>query len=167
MWSHDYDFLFADTHSSFEVDLIHDMNWDMTAQHTIDLHHYSHEMGDALKTLQENYHPPARTSSPQPYLGVKRLLINPPSPEIYDQDIINTFLRIFATHVAPTFTSFVGFLVRDNILPELVLAMAAVGGLFCGVPQSFTVAKAMYNDARRILLTLVITVPGYFGNVTK
>jgi hypothetical protein len=58
-------------------------------------------------------------------------------------------------HIAPTFSSFVGFKVGEGATSEKILAMAAVGGLFCGTNGSFHVTRTMCSEARRLLFAQV------------
>ncbi|KAH8804407.1 hypothetical protein F5884DRAFT_754016 [Xylogone sp. PMI_703] len=76
-----------------------------------------------------------------------------PALNHYSKPMLNSFLSYFAANVTPTFPVFKGFRVKQNTLPELTLAMAGVGGLFCRVPGNFVVARAMYNGAHRMLAT--------------
>ncbi|KAH8803325.1 hypothetical protein F5884DRAFT_805117 [Xylogone sp. PMI_703] len=78
-----------------------------------------------------------------------------PSFEKFDRDIINYFLTAFMKHIAPTFTSFLGFQVDEGTTSEKILAMAAVGGLFCKTSGGFTMARSMCSDARRLLFAQV------------
>lgn len=77
------------------------------------------------------------------------------SPIACDTIIINVFIGLFQAHVAPMFPCFKGFVVGDTTDEELLLAMAATGGLYCETPRSETVAKWLLHAARRKLLTLV------------
>jgi hypothetical protein len=108
----------------------------------------------ALKTLQENRRFLSRASSPRRFQEQPRWLLDPPSRR-HDPEIVNVFLNLFAIHVATTFTTFQDFSITENTPASLILAMAAVGGLFCKIDGSFPIARAMHNDARRIMLTQV------------
>jgi hypothetical protein len=108
----------------------------------------------ALKTLQENRRFLSRASSPRRSQEQPRWLLDPPSRR-HDPEIVNVFLNLFAIHVATTFTTFQDFHIRENTPASLILAMAAVGGLFCEIDGSFRITRAMHNDARRIMLTRV------------
>ena len=75
----------------------------------------------------------------------------PPDGDSYHNDIIKIFLGLFQKHIPETF----GILREDLTDPQrhttqYILAMAAVGGLYCTVTGSSDVAKSMYNDARRL-----------------
>lgn len=78
-----------------------------------------------------------------------------PDLAVYDIQIIEIFASLTSENVAEFFPIFEGFRVNTDAGNELCLAMAAVGGLFCQVPDSFRVAKAMYNDARRLTFSKV------------
>lgn len=108
----------------------------------------------ALKSLQENRRFLSRASSPRRLQEQPRWLLDPPSRR-HDPEIVNVFLNLFAIHVATTFTTFQDFHIAENTPASLILAMAAVGGLFCKIDGSFRIARAMHNDARRIMLTRV------------
>jgi hypothetical protein len=107
----------------------------------------------ALRSMQRNRRFHSRPSSPRP-LQEPKWLLDPPSRR-HDPEIVNVFLNLFMIHVACTFTTFQGFHINENTPASLILAMAAVGGLFCKIEGSFRIARAMHNDARRIMLTRV------------
>lgn len=109
---------------------------------------------DALKILQENRRFLSRASSPRRIQEQPRWLLEPPSRR-HDPEIVNAFLNLFAIHAATTFTTFQDFHITESTPASLILAMAAVGGLFCKIDGSFRIARAMHNDARRIMLTRV------------
>ena len=69
----------------------------------------------------------------------------------YDKDIVNVFLNLAVKHVSSTLAFLKGFTVSTDTRAELYLAVAAIGGLFCQVPGSYSVAEAMYHDSRRLL----------------
>ena len=106
---------------------------------------------NALARLEENC-PAAPTSH-----AVMRWLTSPPSLEHYNKSVVNTFLKYCLANVGTDFEIFQDFRVHLDTPPETTLAMAAVGGLFCKVSGSFSMARAMYNDAHRILATKVCT----------
>lgn len=78
-----------------------------------------------------------------------------PSIDKYDLFLLNSFLTLFMKNVAPTFVSFHDFCVEDNTSASKLLAMAAMGGLYCGIPGSLNVSSALHSDARRLLLAKV------------
>lgn len=47
-----------------------------------------------------------------------------------------------------------------NELPDLILAMAAVGGLFYPIEGSFRISLALHSDARRMTISRVsLSIP--------
>ena len=108
----------------------------------------------ALSKLQEHSRF-SRASSPHSRQDATRWLLTSPSLQKFDRDIINCFLSNFMRHIAPTFTSFVGFKVDAGTTADKILAMAAVGGLFCTTNGSFSLARAMCSDARRMVSVYV------------
>lgn len=99
--------------------------------------------------LHSGVNTPVNGTRPQQWFS------EPPSLQIYDNDIVDVFLNLATTCLSPTFRLFENFAISTNTRDELYLAMAAVGGLFSQVPGSFRVAKAMFHDARRLLLASV------------
>lgn len=75
-----------------------------------------------------------------------------PQLHMYDDEMINALLKVAKTHLSSTFALFADFQATHVTRVELCLAMAAVGALYCTIPDSNRVAKMLYNDARRILL---------------
>lgn len=78
-----------------------------------------------------------------------------PSIDKYDQFLLNFFVTLFMKNVAPTFVSFQGFCIDDSASASKVLAIAAMGGLYCGTPGSLNVSSALHSNARRLLLAKV------------
>ncbi|KAK4551893.1 hypothetical protein LTR86_010794 [Recurvomyces mirabilis] len=101
------------------------------------------------------------TTTPTNAANPRRWFSDPPSLQVYDDEIVNVFLNLAAIYITPTFPVFKDLNVRANTVPELYLAMAAVGGLFCQVPGSFDMAKALYHDSRRLLLASFILLEIY------
>lgn len=64
--------------------------------------------------------------------------------------MLNVLLNIARRHVATTFKLFANYEAKINTSRELCLAMAAIGALFLGADCGITVAKTLYNDARRL-----------------
>lgn len=64
--------------------------------------------------------------------------------------MLNMLLNIARRHVGTTFNLFANYEAHRNTSRELCLTMAAIGALFLGVDCGITVAKALYNDARRL-----------------
>lgn len=75
-----------------------------------------------------------------------------PRFEMYSKDVINVLLNLARSHISPTFTIFSNFEATSDTSRELCLAMAAVGALFSTAEGNMAVAKALYNDARRMHL---------------
>ena len=75
-------------------------------------------------------------------------------PLYFDRVIVNVFIGLFQTYVAPAFPCFQNFRITPDTHQEVYLAMAAVGGLYCKVSKAESVAKWMFHTARRHLLTL-------------
>lgn len=73
----------------------------------------------------------------------------------HDPDILNVFLNIFRRNVSCTLPLFQDISTDLSIRADVILAMAAVGGLYCHIRGSFELSKAMYNDSRRRLLAAV------------
>ena len=71
---------------------------------------------------------------------------------MYSKDMINMLLNLARSHISPTFTIFSQFEATSDTSKELCLAMAAVGALFSTAAGNIAVAKALYNDARRMHL---------------
>jgi len=108
----------------------------------------------ALSILEEHSRF-SRSSSPQSRQEANRWLLTLPSMRKFDRQIINCFLSKFMKHIGPTFCSFTGFKIGESTTSEQILAMAAVGGVFCTTNGSFPVARAMCSDARRLLFAQV------------
>ncbi|KAJ4154904.1 hypothetical protein LMH87_000175 [Akanthomyces muscarius] len=72
-----------------------------------------------------------------------------------DEFTTNIFLNIFRRHIPPTFALFEELDPSGAANSSYCMAMAAVGGLFCSTQGSYNVARSLYNDSRRILLTRV------------
>jgi hypothetical protein len=109
-------------------------------------------MDRALSMMREHFRVRSRAPSPsrveagqQQYSAVPRL-------QVYDPDIINVLLNIARVHLADPFPIFSTFEAKPGMREELCLAMAAVGGLYCTIPGSTKIAKALYNDSRRLFL---------------
>ncbi|KAH8719106.1 hypothetical protein HC256_003727 [Beauveria bassiana] len=78
-----------------------------------------------------------------------------PTSTVPDAYVVNVFLNIFRRHIPPTFSLFRDMNLSNSPTSSYYMAMAAVGGLFCSVRGSYDVARALYNDSRRMLLTKV------------
>lgn len=73
----------------------------------------------------------------------------------HDPEIVNYFLNLFRVGVTPVFPTFELFQVTESTLADLILAIAAVGGLLSTLEGSFKIARSMYADARRLLFSRV------------
>lgn len=79
-----------------------------------------------------------------------------PGSGVPDPEIIQVFISIFRHHVASKFLIFDQNQSDYSAPPDaLGLAMAAVGGVHCHTPGAYSVAKALFSDARRLILTAV------------
>ncbi|KAF7590092.1 hypothetical protein BBP40_003248 [Aspergillus hancockii] len=76
----------------------------------------------------------------------------PPNLELYDREVVNVFSNIFYDHIPAFFPIFNETAQPGAGRPDYYLSMAAVGGLYCSVIGSYGIARAMYNDARRMIL---------------
>ncbi|OQV05163.1 Zinc-finger double domain-containing protein [Cladophialophora immunda] len=76
----------------------------------------------------------------------------PPRLQMYDDEVINVLLNLGRAHVSTTFRIFSNFEATQETSQQLCLAMAAIGALFSTAEGSSTVAKSLYNDARRLQL---------------
>ena len=94
---------------------------------------------------------PRSTGAYEPYL--QGLITS--EPFYCDPVIINVFVGIFKTQIAPMFPCFQNFKIVPTMPQELYLAMAAAGGLCCTNPGSEKVAKWLFHATRRKLLTSV------------
>lgn len=80
-----------------------------------------------------------------------RWLNLPLIPRAYDLEVLNALINIFMRHASGVFSSFKGFCVHSSMLPEQLLAMAAVGALFCDVPGSSQIGRVPYTDSLRMV----------------
>ena len=78
-----------------------------------------------------------------------------PCTELYDIEMIEILLSLFQLHVTTTFPVFKHINQPGKLHEGLRLAMAAVGGIYCSTSGASVVAKALFSDARRLLLTFV------------
>jgi hypothetical protein len=77
----------------------------------------------------------------------------PPDLKNHNIDILRVFLGMFRKHIPKTFGLFHDPLeAQYSHSIENLLAMAALGGLFCTVAGSDQIANSMYNDSRRLCL---------------
>lgn len=73
----------------------------------------------------------------------------------HDTEVVAHFLDMFCSNIAHDFTTFQSFDFCESTLPAVILAMAAVGGLYFRTQGTFEVAAAFYNHARRMTYSLV------------
>lgn len=80
-----------------------------------------------------------------------------PNIQQHDVEIINYFLNKFMAHVAPALPIFEDFEKFPDELQScsLILAMAAVGGLYCPIEGGFRISLSMQTDARRLAISQV------------
>ena len=106
---------------------------------------------NAVELMQTHFQRYSR--APSPAAEAREMWFSgQPRLQIYDADIVNVFLNLGRRHIGSTFPLFTGFEAHSSMREELCLSMAAVGGLFCEVTGSTNIAKALYNDSRRMLL---------------
>lgn len=82
-------------------------------------------------------------------------LKQPHVPRKYDLELLNLFLNLFMEYVPATFKSFSNFSITEFTLPEQVLAMSAVGALFSKNESSWRIARTLYGDASRMIVSNV------------
>ncbi|KIW48009.1 uncharacterized protein PV06_00648 [Exophiala oligosperma] len=121
-----------------------------------------YEMPSPLNNLtammQEYFDRKSRPSSPSPARASKVWYSAPPHIEDHNRDIIRVFHNVFRRHIPKTFSLFEDTAITSSKnQPAFTLALAAIGGLFCTTPGSAQVAKSMYDDARRMVLSTVNT----------
>jgi hypothetical protein len=78
-----------------------------------------------------------------------------PNIQFYDPEIVNYFINKFIQNITPMMPTFQDFGNTLDTLPDLILAMAAVGGLYCPVEGSFRISLALHTDARRLAMSRV------------
>jgi hypothetical protein len=69
---------------------------------------------------------------------------------MYDSEVMNLLLNIARRNLASTFVLYRNYHAESDTAYPLCLAMAAIGALFLGAECGITMAKALYNDARRL-----------------
>ena len=107
--------------------------------------------------IQEYFDRKPRTTSPGPPLNKAATMwySAPASLADHDPEIVNVFLNIFSRNIPKSFRIFHGPIMTSQQRPEVTLAAAALGGLYCTVEGSFDFTRAMQNDSRRLLLARV------------
>ena len=109
-------------------------------------------MENAIGIMFDHFQRRSRASSPTTHKAKRLWYSAPPLLQMYDKEVINALLNLARRHLAATFGIYAAFEATSDTNHELCLAMAAVGGLFSSVEGGTKVAKALYNDARRIHL---------------
>ncbi|KIW19369.1 hypothetical protein PV08_03664 [Exophiala spinifera] len=106
--------------------------------------------------MQEYFERKSRPSSPSP-VKVKKVCYSAPAHiDNHNTDIIRVFHNVFRRHIPKTFSLFEDTTgISPKKQPAFLLALAATGGLFCTTPGSAQVARSMYDDARRMVLSTV------------
>lgn len=112
-------------------------------------------MADAVNLMKDHFQRKSRAAAPSSGPTQYSWFSAPPQLISYDNEIINAFLINAKRHLATMFPVLAPFEATHGTAEELVLAMAAVGAVFCNVAGSDRVAKACYNDARRIAFAKV------------
>ncbi|KAL7784155.1 hypothetical protein V8C43DRAFT_292789 [Trichoderma afarasin] len=109
-------------------------------------------------SLQQWFCSPGPSDTPINTPRMPEWLLNlRPNIQPHDKDIIGFFLHKFICHVAPMMPIFQDAEHEPSQPPELLLAMAAVGGLFCPIEGSFRISLAMHTDARRLALSRALS----------
>lgn len=119
----------------------------------------SHRIDNAVKIMQKHFQRRSRGSSPTLHQPKRSWYSAPPLLQMYDKEVINVLLNVARGHLATVFRIFSDFQATKDTTHELCLAMAAVGGLYSSVEGSTTIAKSLYNDARRIHLEKTYSRP--------
>lgn len=112
-------------------------------------------MADAVSMMKDYFQWKSLASAPSTRHTQYSWFSAPPQLISYDNDVMNILLNTAKRHLAETFAILSPFEARPDSAEEVVLAMAAVGALFRDAGGSDRVAKACYNDARRIALAKV------------
>lgn len=109
-------------------------------------------------SLQQWFCSPGPSDTPINTPRMPEWLLNlRPNIQPHDKDIIGFFLHKFICHVAPMLPIFQDAEHEPSQPPELLLAIAAVGGLFCPIEGSFRISLAMHTDARRLALSRALS----------
>lgn len=118
-------------------------------------HLFSTTLQSLTATMQDYFDRKSRAPSPSVNRVSRMWYSAPPNLADHNKDIVKIFLSLFRKHVPRTIPIFRSAIFRQKDRAAYTLAMAATGGMFCKLPGSATVAKSMYNDARRLLLASV------------
>ena len=112
----------------------------------------------AFNMMVDHFKQRSRASSPSRGEAKRSWYSAPPRFQMYSRDVINVLLNLARSHISPTFAIFSNFEATSDTSNELCLAMAAVGALFSTAEGNIAVAKALYNDARRIHLEQTLRI---------
>lgn len=144
------------------VDAYPSIDWGaLLANETLD------ELDQSATTMMRDHLSLKRSPSRSPPLVQAReqtWYSSPPQLQIYDDEVINTLLETFQQQFSTTFPVFTENCTAPKSIVAMCLAMAAIGALSCDVAGSFKVAKALYNDARRMLLAYKVHQPASFND---
>ncbi|KAK0261966.1 hypothetical protein LTR35_017765 [Friedmanniomyces endolithicus] len=83
-----------------------------------------------------------------------------PDPRMYDLDVLDIWIDIAVRSIGTFFPVFENFQVEEGTTDALYVAIAAVGGVYCNVENSFHLAKVMFNDARRWIQFVLLEIYG-------
>jgi hypothetical protein len=75
-----------------------------------------------------------------------------PALQPHDPEIVSYFVNKFMSNVAHILPTYHDIKSTPKGFPDLVLAMAAVGGLFSPIAGSFRMSLSLHTDARRLAL---------------
>jgi hypothetical protein len=163
-WNGDFNFLTIPARTEAEPfpgsDTYPFIDWGaLLANETLD------ELDQSATAMMKDYlgrrQSPGR-SSPSTQAREQAWYSAPPQLQIYDDEVIEALLKIFRHQFSKTFPIFAETKTAPESTVEMCLFMAAVGALFCDVGGSFKVAKALYNDARRMLLAYKVNQSSSF-----
>lgn len=110
-------------------------------------------MSSAIDMMKEHFHRKSGSSSAS-FVNHSWFSATPDLGR-YDPQMVNILLRLARDNLAGIFRILDEFHAPRSAPGYFIIAMAAVGALYCDVEGCRTVAKACYNDARRIVLAAV------------
>lgn len=119
---------------------------------------HSSALPPLVKVIEE-YLSKKNSRAPSPVVdgNSKKWYAVPPDLTCFDHDVLRIFIGMFRKHIPCTFPVFARAETLRHDRPEYMLAMAAVGALFCTVSGSQSMARLMYNNARRLHLSRVVS----------
>ncbi|KAJ9609571.1 hypothetical protein H2200_005898 [Cladophialophora chaetospira] len=121
----------------------------------------SEGMPNAIAMMREHFQPKSGAVNSFTSDSHHMWYSDPPCLQMYDKDMVNVLLNIAKRQLDGTFALLIPFLTSADVEEELIMAISAVGALYCDVVGSDKIAKACYNDARRILLAKFIMLEVY------